>query len=701
MAELERAKTPAEFAAIRGFKKSIKKGWRKMKKSEGKQSRPVKDGRRGIIIEGVKPEIDCGRFPVKRVAGEKVIVEADIFTDGHDALSCILLYRREEESPWTEAPMKFLVNDRWQGSFVVSAMGCYYYTIRAWIDRFQSWRRDLAKKVDAGQEVQVDLVVGAEIIENASKKASGEDASRLKEWAQALRSPQELSASIRLALNEETAAMIAKYPESQSATTYEKELMVVVERTKARFSSWYEMFPRSCAPMPGQHGTFRDCQVRLPYVAAMGFDVLYLPPIHPIGQQNRKGKNNIPAGKEDEVGSPWAIGSKEGGHKTIHPQLGTLEDFQRLLTKAKELGIEIAMDIAFQCAPDHPYTKEHPEWFRWRPDGTVQYAENPPKKYQDIIPFDFHTAHWQELWGELKSVVTYWIEQGVHIFRVDNPHTKPFRFWEWLIHEIQKDHPEVIFLSEAFTRPKVMYHLAKAGFTQSYTYFAWRNTKWEITQYFTELNQTEVKEYFRPNLWPNTPDILTEYLQMGGRPAFMTRLILAATLGASYGIYGPAFELGENHPREFGSEEYLDSEKYEIKNWEIKRPDSLKDFIARINKIRRENPALQSNWHLSFHPIDNDQLICYSKQTEDLSDLVLVVVNLDPHHVHAGWVEIPLATLGLDPRQPYQMHDLLSGARYLWTGSRNYVEVDPRLAPAHIFRLRRRIRTERDFDYFM
>ncbi|MDI6752979.1 MAG: alpha-1,4-glucan--maltose-1-phosphate maltosyltransferase, partial [Thermodesulfobacteriota bacterium] len=352
-------------------------------------------------------------------------------------------------------------------------------------------------------------------------------------------------------------------------------------------------------------------------------------------------------------------------------------------------------------APDHPYTKEHPEWFRWRPDGTVQYAENPPKKYEDIIPFDFQTAHWRELWEKLRSVIFYWIDQGIRIFRVDNPHTKPFQFWEWLIHEIQKDHPEVIFLSEAFTRPKVMYQLAKSGFTQSYTYFAWRNTKWEITQYLMELNQTEVKEYFRPNLWPNTPDILTEYLQMGGRPAFMTRLILAATLGASYGIYGPAFELCENHPREFGSEEYLDSEKYEIKHWDIQRKESLKDFIARINRIRRENPALQNDLNLSFHPIDNDQLICYSKQTEDLSDLILMVVNLDPHHVHAGWVELPLSALELDPRQPYQMHDLLSGARYLWTGSRNYVEVDPRIAPAHIFRLRRRIRTERDFDYFV
>lgn len=672
-----------------------------MQKCDWKNLITVKDGGKRVVIEGVNPEIDCGLFPIKRTVGEKVIVQADIFTDGHDAISCILLYRREGEANWSEIPMKFLSNDRWEGCFVVTEMGRYLYTLRAWVDRFQSWRRDFVKKVNAGQDVMVDLLVGAEILEEASRRASDLDASKLKEWARTLRSPNELTKGIRLALDEEIAALTARYPDNRSATDYEKELVVMVEQTKARFSSWYEMFPRSCAPMPGQHGTFRDCETRLPYVAAMGFDVLYLPPIHPIGRIHRKGKNNIPSGKEDEVGSPWAIGSEEGGHKAIHPQLGTLEDFRRLLTKAKEHGLEIAMDIAFQCAPDHPYTKEHPEWFRWRPDGTVQYAENPPKKYEDIIPFDFQTAHWRELWEELRSVIFYWIDQGIRIFRVDNPHTKPFQFWEWLIHEIQKDHPEVIFLAEAFTRPKVMYHLAKSGFTQSYTYFAWRNTKWEITQYLMELNQTEVKEYFRPNLWPNTPDILTEYLQMGGRPAFMTRLTLAATLGASYGIYGPAFELCENHPREFGSEEYLDSEKYEIKHWDIQRTESLKDFIARINRIRRENPALQSDWNLSFHPIDNDQLICYSKQTEDLSDLILVVVNLDPHHVHAGWVELPLSALGLDPRQPYQMHDLLSGARYLWTGSKNYVEVDPRIAPAHIFRLRRRIRTERDFDYFV
>ena len=494
---------------------------------------------------------------------------------------------------------------------------------------------------------------------------------------------------------------MTKYPDRELATTYVRELAVTVDRPKARFSAWYEMFPRSCAPEAGRHGTFEDCEALLPYVAEMGFDVLYFPPIHPIGRTHRKGKNNVPAAGPDDPGSPWAIGSAEGGHTAVNPQLGTLEDFHRLVAEAEKHGMEIAVDLAFQCTPDHPYVKEHPEWFRWRPDRTVQYAENPPKRYEDIYPLNFETEKWQELWNELKGVVLFWIEQGVRIFRVDNPHTKPFHFWEWLIGEVRQDHPEVIFLAEAFTRPKVMYQLAKLGFTQSYTYFAWRNTKWELTQYFTELAQTEVREYFRPNLWPNTPDILTEYLQMGGRPAFMVRLILAATLGANYGIYGPAFELCENQPKEPGSEEYVDSEKYEIKNWDIASPGSLADFIGRVNRIRRENSALHGDWSLRFHSTDNDQLICYSKQTEDLSNIIVVVVNLDPHHNHSGWLELPLDPLGIDPQQPFQVHDLLSDARYLWQGNRNYVELDPRIVPAHIFRLRRRIRTEHDFDYFM
>jgi len=433
----------------------------------------------------------------------------------------------------------------------------------------------------------------------------------------------------------------------------------------------------------------------------MGFDVLYLPPIHPIGRINRKGRNNNPVSSDDDIGSPWAIGSAEGGHKSIHPQLGTIEDFRRLIQAAKDSGMEIALDIAFQCTPDHPYVKEHPEWFRWRPDGTVQYAENPPKRYEDIYPLNFESSNWRELWEELKGVILFWVGQGVRIFRVDNPHTKPFAFWEWIIKEVKSQYPDVIFLAEAFTRPKVMYRLAKLGFTQSYTYFAWRNAKWELEQYFKELTQSEVREFFRPSLWPNTPDILTEYLQTGGRPAFIIRLILAATLAANYGIYGPAFELCENRPLRQGSEEYLNSEKYEIRTWDIERPDSLKPLIARVNQIRRENPALARNDRLRFHTIHNTQIIAYSKTTEDLANMIVVVVNLDPHYTQSGWLELPLDYFGLDPQQTFQAHDLLTDERYLWQGPRNYIELNPHIMPAHILRIRRHVRSERDFDYFM
>jgi starch synthase (maltosyl-transferring) len=441
------------------------------------------------------------------------------------------------------------------------------------------------------------------------------------------------------------------------------------------------MFPRSCG------GGLKEAQSRLPYIAELGFDVLYLPPVHPIGRTHRKGKNNRPRADPGDPGSPWAIGAEEGGHKSIHPKLGTLEDFEAFLAKAKEYGIEIALDIAFQCSPDHPYVKEHPRWFRWRPDGAVQYAENPPKKYEDIYPIDFETDDWQALWEELKSVFLFWIERGVRVFRVDNPHTKPFRFWEWLITEIKQDHPDVLFLAEAFTRPKIMYYLAKLGFSQSYTYFTWRNERWDLTEYFTELTQTNVREYFRPNPWPNTPDILHEFLQTGGRPAFIIRYILAATLGANYGIYGPAFELCEHLPRESGSEEYLDSEKYQIRNWDLNRPDSLKYLIARVNHIRRQNPALQADQHLRFYSTDNDQLIAYSKTTETLDNIIVVVVNLDPYHAQSGWVELPLKDLQLRAQAPYQMHDLLTGASYTWHGALNYVGLDPYRQPAHVFKV--------------
>lgn len=662
------------------------------------------DGRRRVIIEKVTPEVDAGRFPAKRIVGDRVVVEADVFTDGHDVVRALILYRKAGADKWTEAPMRPLVNDRWRGEFPVTEMGRYEFTIEGWVDQFHSWQRDVRKKMEAGQDVSIDLLAGANLVEAASRRAPSEsDRNILQSAAADLRSIAGDSGSVPAdgPLSEELADLVERYPDRRLATQHERVLQIVVDRKRARFSSWYELFPRSCAAEPGRHGTFRDVEARLPYVASMGFDVLYFPPIHPIGRSYRKGKNNTLVAGPDDPGSPWAIGAEEGGHKDILPELGTLEDFRRLLAKAREHGLEVALDLAFQCTPDHPYVKEHPEWFRHRPDGTIQYAENPPKKYQDIYPLDFETEQWRDLWDELKSVVRFWIDQGVRIFRVDNPHTKAFPFWEELIQEFKQEYPELILLSEAFTRPKVRYRLAKLGFNQSYTYFAWRNTKYELTQYLTELTQSEIRDYFRPNLWPNTPDILTEYLQHGGRPAFMARLVLAATLGASYGIYGPAFELCENQPREPGSEEYLNSEKYEIRYWELSRPDSLKDLIARVNAIRKENPALHEEWNLRFHNVDNDQLICYSKRTRELDNIILVVVNLDPHHTHSGWVELPLEDFGLDARQPYQVHDLLTDARYLWNGPRNYLELNPSVVPAHIFRLRRRLRTERDFDYYM
>ncbi len=494
---------------------------------------------------------------------------------------------------------------------------------------------------------------------------------------------------------------MAQCGERLFTTTYDKELEIVVERERARFGAWYELFPRSCSTEPGRHGTFKDVEQRLEYVAALGFDVLYLPPIHPIGNSFRKGRNNATTAGKDDPGSPWAIGSELGGHKAIHPELGNLDDFHHLIAAAAEVGIEIAIDIAFQCAPDHPYVSEHPEWFRKRPDGTIQYAENPPKKYQDIYPFDFESEQWRELWAELRSIVQYWVDQGVHIFRVDNPHTKPFGLWEWLIAEIKRDCPEAIFLAEAFTRPKALYGLAKRGFTQSYNYFPWRNTKWELTQYLTELTRTEVSEFMGPNLWPNTPDILPEYLQFGGRPAFMVRFVLAATLGPSYGIYGPAYELCDNLPIAPGKEEYLNSEKYEIKSWDLDQPDSIGKLISQVNAIRHENPAFRANYNLRFHEVDNEQIIAYSKTSEDKTNEVLIVVNLDPHYKQSGFITLPMEDLGLDPRQPYQAHDLLTDARYLWHGSRNYVELDPKSVPAHIFVIRRKIRTEHDFDYYL
>ncbi len=657
----------------------------------------VQEGKKRVVIEGVEPEIDCGRFPIKRVVGETVAVEADIFTDGHDALAAVLRYWHEGAG-WAEVPMQPLVNDRWRGEFPVTTLGRYRYTIRAWIDRFGTWQRDLAKKVEAGLDVSVELQIGAEMVARAAFRSSGPDRRKLKLVAGQLQSG--VDGASEAALDPELTRLMDTAADRRHVTNYGKELRVVVDRERARFSTWYELFPRSTSPEPGRHGTFKDLEARLPYVAGMGFDVLYLPPIHPIGRSHRKGKNNVTSPEPGAPGSPWAIGSEEGGHTDVHPDLGTIEDFDRLVERAQDFGLEVAMDLAYQCSPDHPWVAKHPEWFRHRPDGTIQYAENPPKKYEDIYPLDFETEAWRELWDELKGVVDFWTSHGIRIFRVDNPHTKPFAFWEWLIEEIKAEDPEVIFLAEAFTRPKVMYRLAKLGFTQSYTYFAWRDAKWELQSYFTELTQTEVAEFFRPNLWPNTPDILTERLQTGGRGAFMSRVLLAATLGASYGIYGPAFELMEQQPLQPGSEEYLDSEKYEVRRWDLDRPDSLAEFIARVNRIRRDNPALQTDRTLRFHPVENEQLIAYSKSNRGGQNLIVTVVNLDPYNTQGGWLNLPLESLGLEDERPFQVHDLLTEARYIWQGPRHYVELNPNVVPAHVFRIRQRVRTEQDFEYF-
>ena len=659
------------------------------------------EGRQRVIIENVQPSVDGGKYPAKRIVGDRVDVEADIFADGHDVLGALLRYRAAGDEAWQEVRLRAGVNDRWKGSFVVSSLGRYFFTVHAWVDHFGTWQRDLQKRVEAGQNVELDLETGAILIAQAAKRADGADAEALTGYAALCRGADAPARAAAIAADQDLARLMWRWAERQFPVSAETEFALVVDRAKARYGSWYEMFPRSASPEPGRHGTLRDLAARLDYVAGMGFDTLYLPPIHPIGAGFRKGKNNSVTATADDPGSPWAIGSSDGGHCAIHPDLGTFDDFRFLLRAAASRGIEVAMDLAYQCSPDHPWVTEHPDWFRHRPDGSIQYAENPPKKYQDIYPIDFESEQWRELWNGLKEVVDFWIGQGVKLFRVDNPHTKSFRFWGWMIGAVKEEHPEVLFLAEAFTRPKVMYQLAKLGFTQSYNYFPWRNNKAELTRYLTELTQTEVAEYFRASLWPNTPDILTEYLQYGGRPGFQIRLVLAATLGATYGIYGPAFELCETQPLEFGREEYLNSEKYEIRHWKLDEPWSLSDFIARVNRVRRDNLALHQDRSLRFHAVDNENLVAYSKATEDGSDAVVVVVNLDPHHRQSGWIDLDLATLDVDDNRTYQMHDQLSDARYLWRGRHNYVELDPNVVPAHIFRVRRHARTEREFEYYL
>jgi starch synthase (maltosyl-transferring) len=657
------------------------------------QSRLVKlppEGKSRVIICGVTPEIETGRFPAKGIIGESFAVEADIFADGHDEIGAMLLWRKRGDNNWRESAMRPIGNDRWRGEFGLADIGQFEYSIAGWVDPFRTWQRDLQKRLDAGQDVTVDMQIGAEMVKGAAGKSTGMLAQALQQWAERLTSEEfKPPMRVKAALSPRLGDAMAVQGYRTNRTMYHRTLRVTVDPVRARFSTWYEVFPRSCSTEPGRAGTFRDLVERLPTIAGMGFDVVYLPPIHPIGRSFRKGSNNTLQAEANDPGSPWAIGNEQGGHKAINPDLGTIDDFRYLLEAARKLGMEIALDISLQASPDHPYVKEHPDWFRKRPDGTIQYAENPPKKYQDSYPFDFDCPDWQGLWWELKGIFDYWIDMGVRIFRVDNPHTKPFAFWEWLIRQLKFRHPEVLLLSEAFTRPRVMYRLAQLGFSQSYTYFPWRTSKWELTQYLTELTQPPLVDFFRPNHWTNTPDVLIAYLQKGGRGAFLTRLVLAGTLGANYGMYGPAFELMENRPAREGSEEYLDSEKYQIREWDWNSPHSLKDFITLINKIRRENSALQSDRRLKFHNIDSEQLILFSKSDPLRHNVILTAVNLDPHHTSSGWTWLDLNELGVKPDENYQVHDLLSDARYVWTGPRNYIELNPQACPAHIFRIRR------------
>ena len=601
---------------------------------------------------------------------------------------------------WREIPMGYPDNDRWYADLPLEQIGRHAYAVAAWADRFATWRRDLDKRLGAGQDVTIELEVGAAMVAEAAGRARGADAKRLREIATALTGPAPLPDRSVIALSDALARLMDRYADRRHETVTDPPLEVVVDPVHARFSSWYELFPRSTSAGKGRHGTLRDVTARLPYIADLGFDVLYLPPIHPIGTAHRKGPNNVTTARAGDPGVPWAIGSDSGGHTAVHPDLGTVDDVRALVAAAGERGIRLALDIAFQASPDHPWAKAHPDWFRRLPDGTIRYAENPPKRYEDIYPFDFESEDWAGLWQALDEVVRFWIDQGVRIFRVDNPHTKPFPFWEWLIGGIKADHPDVLFLAEAFTRPKVMYHLAKAGFSQSYTYFTWRNTPRELAEYLTEVANPPVSDFFRPNLWPNTPDILHEYLQHGGRPAFAARLVLAGTLAASYGIYGPVFELAVGTPKEPGSEEYLDSEKYQVRHWNLDDPDSLAPLIRRVNLIRREHPALQSNGGLRFHPIDGEWLLAYSKQAPD-GDLVVVVVNLDPHHAQRGMLDLPLEDLGIDAASPFEVTDLLTDETYLWRGPRNSVVLDPAVRPAHVFHVHRHVRTESQFEFYL
>jgi starch synthase (maltosyl-transferring) len=636
-------------------------------------------GKARVIIENVQPLVDGGKYPAKRTVGERVDVSASLLADGHDHVRAHVLYKHESESGWTKAGMNPNWNDDWSASFMAVKKGKYFFKITAWIDHLETWYDGFKKKAAAKVDVTVELAEGALMLRRF------EDVS-LKQAIEHLENKQAQADAIAFVIGEEFSRIVHDYPLIDNITEYSGEGVVVVESEKVRFSTWYEFFPRSSALDTLRHGTFRDCIKLLPRIASMGFDVLYFPPIHPIGKVNRKGKNNNVKAAPGEPGSPWAIGSDEGGHKAILPALGTIDDFKALIQQAKQYGIDIAMDVAFQCAPDHPYVKEHPDWFRQRPDGSIQYAENPPKKYQDIYPFNFESDDWQNLWNELKSVFIYWIEQGITIFRVDNPHTKPIDFWGWVISEIHEQYPDIIFLAEAFTRPRIMASLAKVGFNQSYTYFTWRVNKQEIIDYVNELVYGPSRNYFRPNFWPNTPDILPYHLQYQGENIFILRYALAATLSSNIGLYGPVYEFNENVPME-GKEEYLNSEKYEVRLHDWKRTNRMTDIISMVNKFRKENKALQFTWNTVFCPIENAHLVAFIKATDDRSNIILVVVNLDPHSNQSGYVRVPREVLNPGQHINLKLHDLMTDEHYTWTQEWNFVELNPYKMPFHLFKV--------------
>jgi starch synthase (maltosyl-transferring) len=639
---------------------------------------------RPVIIENVYPELDCGRYPVKREVGDRLEVWADLFKEGHDRLAAVLKYRENGAPEWGETPMSLYENDRWTGEFTLAKNARYEYTIEAWTDEFGTWRDEVGKKVDAGQNVELELVEGRRLVEEAFERSHDK---RLRETLAGY-DASGYEGRVALLRSEGVSELMGEHPDRTTSTVYPGTLEVVVDRERARFGAWYEMFPRSQGTVPGRSATFKEAERRLPEISDLGFDVVYLTPIHPIGTSHRKGRNNALTAGPDDPGSPYAIGSEEGGHMAVHPDLGTLEDFEHFVQACRGHGMEVALDLAIQCSPDHPYIKEHPGWFKFRPDGSIKYAENPPKKYQDIVNVDFYSEDGESLWREWLDVVLFWVGRGVNIFRVDNPHTKPFPFWEWVIGEVQAEHPEVIFLSEAFTRPKVMKALAKLGFTQSYTYFTWRNTKQELTEYLTEITMDWPREYMRPNFFPNTHDILPHILQFGGRPAFKMRFILAATLSSTYGIYC-GFELCENIPRgEPGTTVYYqDSEVYEYKVWDWDRSGNIKAYIGRVNEIRRQNPALQYLKNLSFYAAQDDNILFYGKKTGD--NAVFVAANLDPYGVHEAHVQFPIWEFGISEGEGYVVEELLTGREIPASGSWFWVRLDPQSNPAEIFRLKR------------